>query len=37
MGERGLWRQLLGDDSRRINIAHNLHLAAVRPAVAPDA
>ncbi|MCX5357178.1 NACHT domain-containing protein [Streptomyces sp. NBC_00124] len=36
-GESGVWRQLLGDDTRRINLAYNLHPAAVRPAVAPGA
>ena len=36
-GESGVWRQLLGDDIRRINLAYNLHPAAARPAVAPAA
>lgn len=36
-GESGVWRQLLGDDTRRINLAYNLHPVAVRPAMAPAA
>ncbi|NNN34427.1 NACHT domain-containing protein [Streptomyces sp. S3(2020)] len=36
-GESGVWRQLLGDDTRRINLAYTLHPAAVRPAMAPGA
>lgn len=36
-GESPVWRQLLGDDTRRINLTYNLHPAAVRPAVAPAA
>ncbi|MES5825482.1 NACHT domain-containing protein [Streptomyces sp. RG80] len=36
-GESGVWRQLLGDDTRRINLTYNLHPAAARPAVAPAA
>ncbi|MFF7452558.1 NACHT domain-containing protein [Streptomyces sp. NPDC008132] len=36
-GESGVWRQLLGDDTRRINLAYDLHPAAARPAVAPTA
>ncbi|MFI1175754.1 NACHT domain-containing protein [Streptomyces melanogenes] len=33
-GESGVWRQLLGGDTRRINLAYALHSAAVRPATA---
>ncbi|MEU5324365.1 NACHT domain-containing protein [Streptomyces sp. NPDC021056] len=36
-GESPVWRQLLGDDTRRINLTYNLHPATVRPAVAPGA
>ncbi|MEV7892129.1 NACHT domain-containing protein, partial [Streptomyces sp. NPDC088357] len=36
-GESPVWRQLLGDDTRRINLAYNLHPAAARPAMAPAA
>ncbi|WP_105973694.1 NACHT domain-containing protein [Streptomyces geranii] len=36
-GESGVWRQLLGDDTRRINLAYALHPAAVRQAAAPAA
>lgn len=35
--ESRVWRQLLGDDIRRINLAYVLHPAAVRPAEAPAA
>ncbi|GGN45799.1 NACHT domain-containing protein [Streptomyces fuscichromogenes] len=34
-GESAVWRQLLGDDNRRINLAYVLHPVAVRPAEAP--
>ncbi|MEU6260471.1 NACHT domain-containing protein [Streptomyces sp. NPDC047043] len=34
-GESVVWRQLLGDDTRRIDLAYTLHPAAVRPAAAP--
>ncbi|AZP14738.1 NACHT domain-containing protein [Streptomyces aquilus] len=33
-GESGVWRQLLGDDTRRINLAYDLQPAVSRPAVA---
>ncbi|MCX4580612.1 hypothetical protein OHB41_47280 [Streptomyces sp. NBC_01571] len=36
-GESAVWRQLLGDDNRRINLAYVLHPAAARPASAPAA
>ncbi|MGW3151605.1 NACHT domain-containing protein [Streptomyces sp. NPDC001177] len=36
-GESAVWRQLLGDDTRRIDLAYVLHPAAVRPAAAPAA
>lgn len=36
-GESRIWRQLLGDDTRRINLAYTLHPGAARPAVAPAA
>ncbi|WP_316782886.1 NACHT domain-containing protein [Streptomyces sasae] len=36
-GESVVWRQLLGDDTRRINLTYALHPAAVRPATAPVA
>ncbi|MFC5203130.1 NACHT domain-containing protein [Streptomyces kaempferi] len=36
-GESAVWRQLLGDDNRRINLAYVLHPAAARPAAAPAA
>ncbi|MBQ0850328.1 NACHT domain-containing protein [Streptomyces sp. BH-SS-21] len=36
-GESAVWRQLLGDDIRRINLTYMLHPAAVRPAAAPPA
>lgn len=36
-GEGAVWRQLLGDDTRRINLAYDLHPATARPATAPTA
>jgi hypothetical protein len=36
-GEREVWRQLLGDDIRRINLVYVLHPTTVRPAAAPAA
>ncbi|GHA72581.1 hypothetical protein GCM10010372_84090 [Streptomyces tauricus] len=36
-GESAVWRQLLGDDIRRINLTYMLHPATVRPAAAPPA
>ncbi|MCX5336866.1 NACHT domain-containing NTPase [Streptomyces sp. NBC_00140] len=36
-GEGAVWRQLLGDDTRRINLAYVLHPGRVRPAMAPTA
>lgn len=36
-GESAVWRQLLGDDTRRINLAYQLHPAGARPATAPAA
>jgi hypothetical protein len=35
--ESAVWRQLLGDDTRRINLHYVLHPAAIRPAQAPAA
>ncbi|MEL5954114.1 NACHT domain-containing protein [Streptomyces sp. CLV115] len=35
--EKAVWRQLLGDDTQRINVAYVLHPAAERAAVAPAA
>ncbi|MET7575192.1 NACHT domain-containing protein [Streptomyces sp. NPDC005492] len=35
--ESAVWRQLLGDDTRRINLIYVLHPAALRPATAPAA
>ncbi|MBC7271432.1 MAG: hypothetical protein H5T76_22440 [Streptomyces sp.] len=32
-----MWRQLPGDDTRRINLAYVLHPAMVRPGTAPAA
>ncbi|MFR0353400.1 NACHT domain-containing protein [Streptomyces sediminimaris] len=37
LGEGAVWRQLLGDDTQRINLAYVLHPARVRPAMAPAA
>ncbi|MBK3563177.1 NACHT domain-containing NTPase, partial [Streptomyces sp. MBT62] len=36
-GESAVWRQLLGDDVRRINLTYVLHPTMVRPAAAPAA
>ncbi|MFF5303538.1 NACHT domain-containing protein [Streptomyces sp. NPDC013161] len=36
-GESAVWRQLLGDDTRRINLAYVLRSTTVRPAAAPAA
>ncbi|MFF4978284.1 NACHT domain-containing protein [Streptomyces sp. NPDC001083] len=36
-GESAVWRQLLGDDTRRINLSYVLWPAALRPATAPAA
>ncbi|MFJ4790827.1 NACHT domain-containing protein [Streptomyces sp. NPDC088794] len=36
-GESPVWRQLLGDDTRRINLTYVLHPTTVRPAAAPAA
>ncbi|WP_280883463.1 NACHT domain-containing protein [Streptomyces pseudovenezuelae] len=36
-GESAVWRQLLGDDTRRVNLAYALHPAEVRAATAPIA
>ncbi|MCG7205390.1 NACHT domain-containing protein [Streptomyces arenae] len=36
-GESAVWRQLLGDDTRRMNLVYGLHPAVVRPASAPPA
>ncbi|MFC5156384.1 NACHT domain-containing protein [Streptomyces amakusaensis] len=36
-GEGAVRRQLLGDDTRRINLVYRLHPAGARPAVAPGA
>ncbi|WP_329347246.1 NACHT domain-containing protein [Streptomyces sp. NBC_01261] len=35
--ESAVWRQLLGDDNRRINLTYALHPTTVRPATAPAA
>ncbi|MGW2690191.1 hypothetical protein ACWC6I_44485, partial [Streptomyces sp. NPDC001414] len=36
-GEGAVWRQLLGDDTRRIDLAYVLHPSTARPATAPTA
>ncbi|KUN29241.1 hypothetical protein AQJ23_00130 [Streptomyces antibioticus] len=36
-GESAVWRQLLGDDTRRINLAYQLYPSQARPATAPPA
>ncbi|MFE5858355.1 hypothetical protein ACFQ61_34695 [Streptomyces sp. NPDC056500] len=36
-GEGAVWRQLLGDDTERINLAYTLVSGGVRPAAAPNA